>query len=383
MRAAVRRALSTSASGCVLCLHIGMHQSVLAAADRNRLAFVRQLGVGLQALVAALSREPAGRAGVDGVLDAGSALDLLLDAGLPRGDEHGGERGAGRVLPLLQPGIQRLVVETRQSIRFGLSDEARRGARIIIEGPGAAVPRLAEVIAQQVGLPFVPIESARGDGGARQQATGVTLLPADGRGVPSLLPESLAARELASRVRRGLAVGTAAAMAVIAVEAIGVSRSLGQAERELERVRSDAARLGPVAELHQRLTQTTATLASVRGRSERAIGPDPKWHAALVLLSEVVPESVRLGQVSFTVDGGVPTMRIYGQTLSGGDGEGSTMLRQLLSTLSAAPMVSEARLGATQLVESRWGTSQSFDLTVSLVPLPFEPLVHAAEGSRP
>ena len=51
----------------------------------------------------------------------------------------------------LQPiDLQRYIIELRQSLRFGLSDEERADINLTITGPGASLPGLAELLAREL-----------------------------------------------------------------------------------------------------------------------------------------------------------------------------------------------------------------------------------------
>src|SRR5262249_38213525 len=127
--------------------YFGEHSSVLAAMMNGRLCFVRTLGLGVDALVDALTRPIRVRQGPEGfrprvTLERGAARDLLLAMGVPGPDvvvdpQRGIDGSA--VLPLLQPVVQRICIEVKQSLRFGMEEAAGKApVRLTIVGPGGS-----------------------------------------------------------------------------------------------------------------------------------------------------------------------------------------------------------------------------------------------------
>ena len=84
-----------------------------------------------------------------------------------------------QVVPLLQPVLQRFIVELRQSLRFGLNDNDRANLSLFITGPGSAVKGLS--------VDSGAVDHAAADGGAVDHAAAdggaVDHAAADGRAV--------------------------------------------------------------------------------------------------------------------------------------------------------------------------------------------------------
>jgi len=132
---------------------IGEHSTSLAVgvgsgADR-RLLFVRTVNSGTESLAEVLCR-PLRRARAAAhaqiiTLPHDAARKMLLAVASPRErpDPRPSEPPGSSLLPHLQPVLQRLSIEIKQSLRFGVTEADRPKVRIRLAGPGAAIPGLA------------------------------------------------------------------------------------------------------------------------------------------------------------------------------------------------------------------------------------------------
>ncbi len=154
----VRSVMRPNAEGSASAtIWIGEHTTIMAAGVGGVLRFIRTVAIGTETLSEAITRSLRSGAGDDTqiTLDRCSARAILAASGIPLPgqiiDSARGIEGTA-VLPLLQPVLQRLAVEVKQSFRFGLSEGERVNLRIVLDGPGAGFARLAESVAQLTGL---------------------------------------------------------------------------------------------------------------------------------------------------------------------------------------------------------------------------------------
>lgn len=150
---AARALLRTGAPNCGR-LYLGERSSVFVAGGSGRLALKRRLSIGVNALRTGLTRPIQRRGSTELIeLTSAEAQHLLLTHGFPEHDailETERRLRGSEILPLLQPPTQRLIVELRQSLRFGLPEADRASFTLALGGPGAQVPGLAEVIARDL-----------------------------------------------------------------------------------------------------------------------------------------------------------------------------------------------------------------------------------------
>ncbi len=124
---------------------------MLAVGRPGRLAFVRSIGVGTESFADALVRPLRARAAETAPvsLDRESVRSVLRQVGIPSPDAlipgHPELTGAS-LLPVLHPVIQRLALEIKQSVRFGVED-ADTGTRVLAGDAYVAAASYAPVFA--------------------------------------------------------------------------------------------------------------------------------------------------------------------------------------------------------------------------------------------
>lgn len=383
--AAVDSVLDRSkASGktCVA-LFCGEHTSVLAAATAGRLRFVRRIGLGSEMLVDALAREIKTGApdAAPLTLDRAAASAVLFRCGIPvRGQPYDAQTGltSDAVLPLVQPVLQRCLIEIKQTLRFGLDESERSGAKLLGLGLGAHIGRLITLFAEQTGLSAEPIEAVTGDSLPTSSTHGPIACYAAGRQFKlHLLPSSLSAEFTARRVKRGMYVGFAGAAAMVAFAAVDARMQL---PKQLQRVSAAQTQLEgakPVMELNSKLVSGQASVANANQRIRARLQDYAPWDAMMAVLSKSTPPGVKINDASMSFDGHKPVCRITGQTLPS-QTDSNAALRAYLDALAAVPLVQSTRLGATQRGESDQGPIQSFEMTITLYELPSEPVKPSA-----
>jgi Tfp pilus assembly protein PilN len=349
-------------------LHIGEHRSALAAASKGRLRFIRQIAIGTESLVQAWTRE----LNIDGrtvVLDHTGAAEMLVRVGIPeRRQVVDPERGitGDALLPLVQPILQRCVVDIKQSLRFGLEEKERENVTVFGIGPGSNVPALMRLVADQsaMNLGASPAKPGRASAGMID-----TWL--EGRQISvNLLPRGLQSQLIDRRVRRGLWVGVAATLTLIVADAAMTRFELGSQERAAADLRHRMESTAPASALMQKLTSEQSALSSARQRVSAKLDSLADWDAVMVMLARCTPESVKLVQVNFLFDNGRPVCRLSGHAPIGGLADASATLQRFMDAMSATGIVRGCRLGAAQRSEIGGTAVQNFEMTVSLVQLP-------------
>lgn len=374
------------AATCRAVVWIGEHTAVLAAGDARRLRFVRTLSVGVEGMVDALTRPlRAGSGEAGGALDRAGARRILWRCGIPEPDETlDPERGVTgqMVLPLLQPALQRLTLEIKQSLRFGLGDDARAGAPLHLAGPGARLANLSERLAQACGTAVVaPPVGPRGEPMSVECGPLHAALQGAADRI-NLLPGRAVERRTLRRTRLAVFAGLTLAAAVAAAQGLLAWTGVRAAEHELAslHVRAEAARQATA--LRDRALQATALVRSAAARAAQAAGPQADWAAVLVTLAELTPEQIRFASIDLNVTEEGPVAHLAGQVAGADDAAFAATVAKLTQALSGSPLVRSVRLGATGRTQVRGAPARRFEFTVSLVPLPARPTDVAAATDR-
>jgi Tfp pilus assembly protein PilN len=363
------------ATKAALDLHFAERSAAIVGVDKGRILFVRHVAIGSDTLAAALTGEGklSTPEGTPVRFDQAQAAELLLRTGIPgRGelvDALTGIRGEA-LLPLLQPAIQRLVVEIRQSVRFGLSEAARKTVSFRVSGLGAQIPRLESVIAEQINLPTA---SAAAPSLAEQPRRPSPTFVGD---LAKLVRVSL----LPAQARRRVAVARVVAMGVLGFDYMAASAEVGRARQKLASLEHKAAELRPIAEVDKRVQVVQQALFNARARMRDRMPVSLHWHSVLAMLAQQTPPAVRLSEVNLALQDGKPVARLQGRTYVTPGVDSNAAIKQLLDNLSGIPLVKQARLGATQRFQAQGGITQSFELTVHFVDIPSSAVVSAVDA---
>lgn len=375
---AVRAAMDASASTEVACVvWLGEHFTTLAAASHGRLLFVRTIATGTEMLVDALRRPLRSRDPDEGplTLDSASARELLLHAGIPAPDDdipgHPQLLGSA-ILPHLQPLVQRLSVEIKQSLRFGINDALRTSAQLKFIGPGSVVPNLAKTIARVAGFSLFA-DAAHDDlADAQDSCTGgliaafvrnpelsIALLPRDRRLVRSL-----------RHVRRAMLIGSAFAAAFVAYEAFDAHARLSQ---ERARLAAETARIqaeAPTLAAREQAAQASMALSAVEQRVRATMAGGSDWSSVLSALSNVTPEPVRINTLSMHSADATSSIAVRGHVRFKHSADPPAIIRAYVDSLQQLPIVQSVTLGATSRATISGHDAQVFELSLKLVPLP-------------
>jgi hypothetical protein len=402
MRMLVERPEKAKAGGSRLVLWIGEHGSVLAAGNAERTAFIRHLPLGVESLVDAMVRPVQGRpttklpgTGPDGTTtDRADARAMLFSSGIPRPTGPGeASTGGATILPLIQPVLQKYIVETKQSLRFGLSQPERTGLSLIIAGPGASIAGLAEIIARECGIEVSaqdpagvsppPDDLARGDASALFCAGELPI---------NLLPNELVATVSRKRLRAAMWVGAGLAAAAMSLDGAGAYVVLQKEQRTLQSLQQQAAAPNASRAAYEktRAARRGVTLASQK--IDQALGSGPEWAATLSFLAEHTPATIRLREVraertlparspadGSPVTTASTTCRVVGVVRPEGVMPAALIVKQFIDTLNSAPIFQFAKLGTTQRVKEPTAPGEieqavrevlSFEITLGLIELP-------------
>lgn len=371
MLAATRAAMAARGDACRVVLHVGEHEATIVGMASGRLKFVRQTSIGLETLVEAIVREPIRDLnGLSHRLGRDVARNLMLSHGIP---------GAGQtveildgvsstaILPVLQSTLQRLVVETKQSSRFGLADSERSSAVLEVGGVGASIPGLAQVVSQLSALPL---------GGERTHATDpCSALSADvdaWSSMPELLlyPKVRKQTLAVDVVRSGLLVGAAATIVVMGI-------SWGKARLDLNTTNAEIQRLtmphdvGTQAEATaERVRVASVFMSSTREALAHSLPSRLRAEGVLLALAEAASSELRLTRIDMDAGEVGESIRIEGRVRSVSGRTATETIGRFIDDVMASPAVRTCKLSSTRRGTGKEEGTLFFEMGVVPVRLP-------------
>jgi Tfp pilus assembly PilM family ATPase len=364
-------------------LFIGEHATTLAVGTPGRLTFVRTIATGTEILAEALTRSLRPRSHEDALVNLGhsQARALLLEAGIPAPDAIIPSQptlAGSALLPHLQPLLQRMAVELKQSLRFGVTEAQRPNVRILAMGPGAAVPALGDAFAKLSGFSLArldePLNVDAQDSSIGGLIAGLVRSPAC---TIALLPETERARNRQQGLRRAMILGACVAAAYIGFEALDARAELSKTRSHLQSIQAQAqAEHGP-ALVRQRAIESRRALAAVESRVRTALGESPDAAALWQMLANSTSPELRILSLGLSRQAPAPgaepectvALRAYVR-LSESPDPAST-IKDYLDRLAAVPLVKTVRLGGAQRITVNGHDAQVFDAV--LVPVAMTP----------
>lgn len=367
--ASVMDALEHNDPTTIVRLRIEEDCSALTASQQGRLLMYRRIDFGVDRIVEAMTR-PILRGPDEITLSEQEARDLVQRIGIPSADDviddSRGLRGAD-ILPIIQPVLQRLVVEVKQSLRFSLSDEQRHGLTLRLTGAGGAVKRLGDIIGTETDAPMEPAETQ--DAAGPQDAPAARAAFAERL---ALLPPAALHARVSRRIRRGLLAGATLAGALLAADAawsVWITRSMDQHIASLEEV---TERIRTTREQHATAEQDFITARTAAAAAPGAMPPRAHWGAWLAELSRLTPAKVRLSSVSGGHEAEAARVAMHGVVSAIDSDESRVIITHFVDALRNCPLVERVELGGIRRSADASG-AQEFDLNVRLATAPVEP----------
>lgn len=384
MLSAVRLAHEAAGKGVAIVLHVGQHETTIVGEASGRLCFVRQAPIGLETLVDALVREPiADATGATHTLDRNAARTIIARHGIPVA-RQAVEIGPGvlstAVLPVLQSTMQRLVVETKQSSRFGLTEAERARAVLWLAGVGSAVPRLGAVVAELTGL-------ALASEGNAISTVGRTIDSKAWIGEPDLLLIQVGASRSRSVnvLRRNLVAGAAVAGLVMGVSWAKTRYDLYRAETGIARLTQPLEADEESKLLAEQVRVANVFLTSTRAAIQAGSPTRVRAEALLLALGEAAPATLRLTSLDLDASDGNGVARVDGKVFSVAGEDPTSEIGRFIDGVAKSAAVKSCKLAST-----RRGTGEDervlfFEMNIELVRLPGSSLAAfdgATEDSR-
>jgi hypothetical protein len=385
LRSVIRDVTARENDGAITC-YLGERTSIIASGGGGVLRSVRCIDFGYSLLVEALSR------GLRQDVEEGGAAEIcthhaearkrLFEVGLPTA--KGGAIGpevSRRVMPLLQPVLQRYFIEIKQTIRFGVPDSSGTSRTLRLIGPGAAIGGFADLISNAVDTEiliddgwdqFNPDEIYP-DHSPEQDFVS---FGAAGLGLaPRIVREMTAARVISSGVRTG---AVCAAFALIAEAGVLYTNQLDVQQA----IRASKPRLASVRE-HRELTdiarRMSESLQLASSKTAEELEGSPDWYAVLAELAQISNEGLSFNSFRAYRDAGDSVVVIEGIAQIGG--EHANTLADLTDQLRSSPLYHDVQLGSTSLAELDGQPARRFELR--LKPRTFEPRFSAVATAAP
>jgi hypothetical protein len=281
------------------------------------------------------------------------ARELVIDgAGRTRGED---------VLPLLQPVVQRLAVEIKQTLRFGI-DADGRPIPIRVVGHACRVPAFVALLADYADCAIdAEPQDAAPDAAGSPAARVASAVSGQCRGI-NLLPPKLVDRSRATALRRTALVGAGVASIFIAGEAALLARSLGDTRAQLSAARPEVATLRQQMEMREDAARLGQVLTEAQSRLSSVVPSRTPWSALFARIQHLTGSGITLSDLAAGFEQQTPVITLRGIADSGD--ESSETLKQFVAELSATPEIERVTLGSTRLQEIDGHQTRGFSIVL-------------------
>ncbi len=364
-------------------LYVGESRSFFIIAEQGRLLFARPINLGTDALTTSLTR-PVRTAKSEEPVELSHAVSqgILFQHGFPSRNQVVHEElnlTGSHVIPLLQPILQRFIVELRQSLRFGVVEEQRQELALTITGPGSAIPNFASLLASELRLTVQADESHTAFDFRTPDSCGSELMDAieDPRTLAqlTLLPRRIAEARNSRRLRRCLLSGAAAALALTGVDTLLYQNRLETARAELATMQSQATDLQTLKATGEKLFATIGAMDKLESTIAKEMGFPTNIRALMQEVSRIMPEpegSVQLTGISLNLDKTKTLGRITGYAFEG-NGAVRSQLEPFIANLKQSPLFDEVVLFNVRTASITQMTAQQFEVNMLVVGVPYTP----------
>ena len=359
-------------------LYVGERRSFFLVADRGAILFARKIDLGLETLIWGLTRPVRGTSQQAPVeLTFREAKFILHKFGFPQRDqvvEQSRQLTGAQIIPLLQPALQRFIVELRQSLRFGVPEDQRQSIALTIAGPGSGIPNFASLIANELRLPITadseyaafdsqnPLTKGSEISDALENRIATTRL--------GLYPALVSKSRNFNRVRRWFLTGAAAAIAIVTFDAINYHKRLTEARQRVASMDSQANDIQAMHSTADKLFKVIGAMDVLESSIRGEVGAKVDLRACLQELSRVTPSSVRLVSMSFISERGEKKFRLAGCASSDQSSGTRTQLEQFVNSLKTSPLFRDVVLSNVQTAPEGQAPGQHFEISLVSVDLP-------------
>lgn len=357
-------------------LHFGEHSSFFILGGQGTIRFERSIALGLETVCKALSRPIRVPDESPVELDYETARTVLYEHGIPDTDEvvHDGFQLTRRhIMPQIQPVLQRYVVELRQSLRFGLSEEERSSISITMSGPGSSVPGIADLIGHELRLQVTADPDYTGFDYRSAASPGSELVEGmqDRRFLTrmNLRPKEILQRDQLRRMRRWLWSGAAAALVVVGADWFRYDEALKKAHQKESALATKADGLKNVQKTRDSLVAAVEAMNGLQATIAEEVGARADLHAIMHELSRLMPGTVRLTSIRLNREKDVMTARLYGRAVQPENSD-HTELESFIEALKASPLFQDAVLKNVEVGLLADQPGQRFEASVNAILVP-------------
>ncbi|RMH14685.1 MAG: hypothetical protein D6695_00545 [Planctomycetota bacterium] len=358
------RLKADSSRDCLHVLHVGRCRSVVGSGSENGIQLLRTFEVGVAHLVEAVVRaSQLAESGKATPLNFEKAQAILFESGLPTPEAEFGE-GCGlearTVLPLLQPVLQRISVEVKQSFRRVARSRRLSEIPITLTGPGALIERLGQCLSNMVDME-VHAAATRSEVVSAEETW-----VASSRSSLVLRTTRHEAERAGSQLRRAAIAGAIATSMLVGGQALLQTQTMGQLHAAIDAQSSTLAEVRAFRSLCEQASSTSQSIETARSIVADFVGEQPDWSAAITEVALAARDRVILTDLRADIESGRSAMLLSG-TADASEKAEESPLSDFLESLRSSPFVEDVEVVSRRLIEIDDQALYQFRVNVELI----------------
>jgi len=357
-----RASKSGLADGLRIVLHVDNYRCSLCVMMDGRAELLRTFEIGLNNLGEAIIRAADSSAKQNQLMNIQACvLEHLQTHGIPQRDmDYIAELGlsSNSVLPLLQPVLQRLCVEVKQSLRMVVRRSGGAIARFDLRGPGASVPRLRDAIAQSIDA------DVGSEGVLKEDMTVEGCLHRGGWRDLALSSAKVQTAEGYSRFRRAIACGAILGLVALAGETVHYLKTSADLDSQIESMNQQLQQVRDFRTISETAVEMDARLGKGHALLDEFLGSQPYWNAVLTAITKSAQSSVELTEIRGIGDRSDASVLIYGVADAS---TGSTALADYIEKLNTCSLGNSVEVESRLLIELDKNPVYQFRLRMTLI----------------
>lgn len=378
-RKALAACRELSSEGAQAVVWLDDHATILVARCGARLQFIRAIEMGYAQLAEAVVR---GSTASGRPMDRPTAYRSLFTIGAPkRGHVIDPSTGlkAEHVLPFMQSVLQRYLVETKQTLRFGLPESELGKVEVHLTGPGSNIPGVGELFAGDLDWAVTRPDVAATDDLEHptfNDDTGDLNHALESNPRASFLPASEAVRRADRALSRAVAVGAVLALMLVGGMYARARQRLGVIEQRFASLEPRTAAIKADRDLREQATAVATELTSATRDTLAGLPPSPDWKAVLANLSRLAGDHIELADLAAASgkDASAPSVLTVRGTAWPSDTvrQADDVLAAFLDRVSKSPLVQSARIVSTRSEHADGKEVKQFTISAQVRALPVE-----------
>ena len=345
---------------------IDRHRTVVVSVREGRMQVLRTFEVGVQHIVESLVKgSQSSEAGRAAGITPDRAYELLMQHGLPHSANESanyGELDMRSVLPLLQPVLQRLYVELRQSFRLSGRHVSTSGVVLKMAGAGCEIPGLSAIIADALNVEVETIEGSSADALASAWLSS--------KAATSLRLTSLMTlhEQTVTRVRKCSLIGAGLGVALLGGQIAWTGMQMRAIDTAHVAGEADLDRCELFAVMSSEAATTKLDIVKARGIIDQYRGNQPDWQACLTEVALAGEARVGLIELRGMIEDRTPVIVVSGVADAGNEGAD---LNEFIRVLTASALVRNVEVVSRRLMEVDGHESHQFRLRIVLESVDF------------